>query len=272
MRILWIVLILFLSFVTLSPAAAEESGYCRFKGVLAFKDGRPVAHGTLYLYDRSVGPPPFIERYWRVPDQVSELDENGQFDLELSPGTYYITYIKRADQHIVGPPKPGDIILLNLDLKGQPVAYSLKAGQNLSVGKLAEAVVFDPAMARTSGKDITAIAGRIVGEDDKPIVGAAVFAFTSPTTVRRPLFTSEFSDSNGNFLLRVHEGGTYYLKVRGKHGGGQPSQDSVLDGERDEKLIAVTVKTGEITKGVMHKALTLRGPKSKHKFPDMKQK
>lgn len=272
MSIVRVVLILLLAFATVSSAAAEETGYCRLKGELTYKDGRPLAQGMVYLYDRAVGPPPLIERYWRVPDQVSELDEDGQFDLELSPGTYYITYLKRADRHNAGPPRKGDVILLNLDSEGQPVAYSLKAGEMRDTGKLAGAVPFNPAMVRTQGKDITAIAGRIVGEDDKPIAGAAVFAFMTPAAIERPLFVSELSDGDGRFLLRVSQGGTYYLKVRGKHGGGQPSQDSVLDGERDEKLIEISVASGETAKGVIHKVLTLRGPESKRNTLKDRQK
>ena len=272
MRIVRIFLIQALLFFIAMFAMAEESNPARFTGVLAYTDGRPLVNGMLYLYDSSVGPPPDIQRYWRVPDQVSELDENGRFDLELSPGTYYITYIKRSGQLNVGPPKKGDVILLSLDSRGQSVAYSLKAGQMMDVGKLTGAIPFDPSIIRTSGKDITGIAGRIVGEDGQPIAGAAVFAFTTPTAITRPLFVSELSDGDGTFLLRVGQGGTYYIKVRGKHGGGKPGHDSVLDGERDEKLIKITVATSEIAKGVIHKEFTLRGPSSRKKIDNKQYK
>lgn len=266
MKILRFLLVLIALLLQVLSAAAGENKPGRLSGVLAHRDGRPLEYGMIYLFNSSAGPPPIMDRYWRVPDEISELDENGRFDLELAAGTYYIAYIKHADPYDVGPPKKGEIILVSRDSKGQPVPYTLKAGEMRDLGKLAEALPFDPAMARGGGKDLTAIEGRIVGEDGKPIVGAAVFAFTTPAKIGRPLFTSERSDSDGKFLLRVHQGGTYYLKVRGKHGGGQPGQDSVLDGEMNEKLAAVTVATGEIARGVIHKALTLRGPKSKRRL------
>jgi len=265
MRIMPCLLMLIVSLFSVALAMAEVSRPARLSGAFAYKDGRPLSSGMIYLYDHAAGPPPIIEKYWRVPDQVAEVDEQGHFDLEVPPGIYFLTYIKRADQLGSGPPRRGDVILLSLDSKEQPVAYSLKAGEKLDIGMLAGGVVFDSEMVRTVGKDITAIAGRVVGEEGLPISGAAVFAFTTPSAVGRPLFVSDLSDSDGRFLLRVSQGGTYYIKVRSKHGGGQPSQDSVLDGVKGEQLIKITVATGEIAKGVIHKELTLRGPKSKRK-------
>lgn len=250
---------------TVGLSLAEEGKPVRFSGILALKDGRPLQGGQMYLFNKASGPPPIMERYWRIPDLIYELDENGRFDLELSAGTYYLAYVKHFDPNDVGPPKKGEIILLSRDAKGEPAGYSLAPGEMRDIGKLAEAVPFDPAMLQVRGKGLTAIEGRIVGEDGKPIAGVPVFAFTTPATIGRPLFASERSDNDGKFLLRVHAGGTYYLKVRGQYGGGQPRQDSIMDGEKDEQLAAVTVATGEISRGVLHKAFTVRGPKSKRK-------
>lgn len=265
MRAFRFLLLLFLLVSIAEFSLAEETRPVRFTGVLALKDGRPLQGGLIYLFNKASGPPPIMERYWRIPDLIAELDENGRFDLELSAGTYYLASVKHFDPKDVGPPKKGEIIMLSRDAKGEPAAYSLASGETRDIGTLAEAVPFDPAMLQAGSKGITAIEGRIVGEDGKPIAGVPVFAFTTPATVGRPLFASERSDSDGKFLLRVHGGGTYYLKVRGKYGGGQPGQDSVLDGEKDEQLASVTVATGEISKGVLHKAFTVRGPKSKRK-------
>lgn len=265
MSVLRFLLLLFLLVCAVELSGAEEGKPVRFSGILAFKDGRPLEHGQMYLFNKASGPPPIMERYWRIPDLIAELDENGRFDLELSAGTYFIAYVKHADPNDVGPPKKGEIILLSRDAQGGPAAYTLAPGETRDIGKLAEAVPFDPTLIQASSKGITAIEGRIVGEDGKPVAGVPVFAFTTPATLGRPLFASERSDRDGRFLLRVHEGGTYYLKVRGRYGGGQPDQDSVLDGEKDEQLAAVTVATGEISRGVLHKAFTLRGPKSKRK-------
>ena len=254
------------------PSFGEEAKPGRMTGVLAHKDGRPLNYGFIYLFDHLSGPPPIIEKYWRIPDEIFEIDENGRFDIELFPGTYYIAYIKHSDPYDVGPPKKGELILISRDSKGQPVPYLLKAGEMRDVGKLSEAVPFDPVMARSSDKDITAIEGRILGKDGKPIAGVPVFAFMTTAAIGRPLFTSERTDKNGNFLLRVDKGGTYYLKVRGHYGGGKPGHDSVLDGEKDEPLAEVYVETGQIVKGVLNKELTRRGPKSKRKIMEYEQR
>lgn len=268
MKILQSFLILVLLFATTMFAVAEDNRPARLTGVLAHKDGRPLAYGFVYLFDSSAGPPPVIERYWRIPNEIFELDEHGRFDIELPAGTYYLAYIKHSDPYDVGPPKKGETILVSRDSKGNTLPYVLVAGEVLNIGTLSEAVAYDPAMASAVNRQITAIEGRIVSKDGKPVAGVPVFAFTSPAAIGRPLFTSERSDSDGRFLLRVDKGGTYYLKVRGHYGGGQPGHDSVLDGEKGEKLAAVEVETGQVVKGVLYKELTQRGPKSKRKLLD----
>lgn len=268
MKIVQIFLILAMLYSTSMLALAEDNRSARLTGVLAHKDGRPLAYGFVYLFDDSAGPPPVIERYWRIPNEIFELDEHGRFDIELPAGTYYLAYIKHSDPYDVGPPKAGEIILVSRDSKGNPLPYMLAVGEVRAVGKLSEAVPYDPAMVSTVGRQITAIEGRIVSRDGKPVAGVPVFAFTSPAAIGRPLFTSERSDRDGRFLLRVDKGGTYFLKVRGNYGGGQPGHDSVLDGEKGEKLAAVEVETGQIVKGILYKELTQRGPKSKRKLLD----
>lgn len=272
MKIFRLMLLLVLILSTMISAEADETKPGRMTGVLARKDGRPLNYGLIYLFDHFSGPPPIIEKYWRIPDEIFEVDERGRFDIELIPGTYYIAYIKHSDPSDVGPPKKGELILISRDSKGQPVPYSLKAGEMLDIGKLSEAVPYDPVMVRPSDKEgITAIEGRILGKDGKPIAGVPVFAFMTAAAIGRPLFTSERTDKDGNFLLRVDKGGTYYLKVRGHYGGGKPDHDSVLDGEKDEQLAEVYVETGQIVKGVLNKALTQRGPKSKRKGKEYEQ-
>lgn len=266
MRILLVLSILLFSLAGAPPVTAEESKPGRLSGVLAHKDGRPVSYGVIYLFDDLAGPPPVMEKYWRVPNEIFEVDADGRFDFELPAGTYYLAYIKHADPYDVGPPKTGETILISRDPQGQPIPYAVRAGELRDIGKLCEAVPYDPSIALTTGKEITAIEGRILGEDGKPIPGVPVFAFLTPAAIGRPLFTSERSDRDGVFLLRVDKGGRYYLKIRGNYGGGRPGEDSVMDGEKDEKLTAVSVQTGQIVKGVLYKALTQRGPKSKRKL------
>ncbi len=268
MKIVQIFLILAMFFSTSMLALAEDNRPARLTGILAHKDGRPLAYGFVYLFDDSAGPPPIIERYWRIPNEIFELDEHGRFDIELPAGTYYLAYIKHSDPYDVGPPKEGETILVSRDSRGNPLPYVLAAGEVRALGKLSEAVPYDPTMVATVGRQITAIEGRIVTRDGTPVAGVPVFAFTSPAAIGRPLFTSERSDHDGRFLLRVDKGGTYFLKVRGHYGGGRPGHDSVLDGEKGEKLAAVEVASGQIVKGILYKELTRRGPKSKRKLLD----
>jgi len=86
-----------------------------------------------------------------------------------------------------------------------------------------------------------------------------VFAFTRPAVVGKPLFVSQPSDARGHFRLAIAEGGTYYLKARSNLGGGPPQTGLVIDGNKLEPLVQVSVNTGETSGGVVLRTKTFPG-------------
>ena len=77
----------------------------------------------------------------------------------------------------------------------------------------------------------TGIEGTVLDAEGKPVEGVLVFAALRPE-VEIPLYASRDTDKDGKYVIGLPEGGQYYVSVW------------------KEKPITVTVKRGEITKGI----------------------
>jgi len=223
--------------------AAENLTKTTMTGKFMIKAGLPMSGAIFYLYDLATGPAPSRDKYWRVPDHAKTLEGDGSFSIDLPEGTYCIGAVQRLrGASRIGPPEDGDFLMLSLDDKGQPKKYQVKKGERLDVGTISGArQIKTPFLIAGT----TAIEGSIQDFDGKPVEGAMAFAFLTPTIIGKPLFISERSCKAGRFVLRVPEGGTYYIKIRDDFGGGPPRAGKMLDGNREEPLTQVTVKTGE---------------------------
>ncbi len=226
-------------------------------GRFLMADDRPLSGALLYLYNLKSGPLPSLDRYWRVPNHSAEIGADGRFSIQAPPGLYSIGAIKRSNGLYIGPPELDDLFMLYLDETGQPRAFSLKPGALLNLGDIREPALSsrkkDPSEAATS------IEGVITDLQGKPLEGVLVFAFTRPTVVGKPLFVSQPSDARGHFRLALAEGGTYYLKARSNLGGGPPQTGLIIDGNKLEPLVKVSVSTGETSGGVVLKTKTFPG-------------
>ncbi|MBT1076650.1 carboxypeptidase-like regulatory domain-containing protein [Geobacter grbiciae] len=212
--------------------------------------GNPLANGSVVLFRRGAGPPPAPDRYWLVPDYVEDLDDDGRFSVAVEAGAYYLAAIKRNNRKEIGPPKDGELFLVAADAKGMPATFTVKGGETAGAGTIAGVRPFGKETAAARPAGFTAIEGTIVDGDGKPVEGVIVFAFTSPTMVGKPLFVSERSGKEGNYLLRVAAGGVYYLKVRDVYGGGEPAEGTVYATFGGDIPSAVNVDYGDVKKGV----------------------
>ncbi|SNB46788.1 carboxypeptidase-like regulatory domain-containing protein [Geobacter sp. DSM 9736] len=239
--------------------AAGEAATGTLSGKMMISTTTPMSEGMVYIYNLANGPAPSHERYWRVPDFVERLDKEGRFSLDLPAGEYCVGAIKRHGSTQIGPPQEGDHFLIGLDDKKIPKKYRLSKGEKLDLGVMAGALPF---RALPVKQGVTAVEGTVQDPSGKPVEGVFIFAFVTPTVIGKPLFVSDRSDKDGKFLLRVHEGGTYFLKVRDSYGGGPPRGGSVLDGNKEGPMQKVSLKTGEVVRGVTLKGLKFpgRGP------------
>ncbi len=232
-------------------------------GQLLTTAGEPLAGGMVYFFDTAVGPPPAHEKYWRVPDFMKRLDTEGKFTMELPEGRYYMGATRKLTGKPVGPPREGDYFFISTDDKGVPLTYSVKSNSTIDVGKLAKAVPFKISTVNY-GKGITAFEGVVLDDEGKPVENAFVFAFVSAAKVGRPLFTSDPTGRDGKFILRVHDSGRYYLKVRSMYGGGPPVAGEIIGNYGEKEPLAVSIQKGNRLTGLAIKVKKFpgRGPQS----------
>jgi len=218
-------------------------------GQLMTKGGAPLSGGQAFFFNDASGPPPSAEKYWRIPDYVTRIDDQGKFSLDLPEGTYYLGAIKRVSGEKIGPPREGDYFFASMDDKGLPKSYLVKNGRKNDIGTISEAIPFQKSASKP-GAEITAVEGTILDTEGKPVEGALVFAYTAPTMVGKPLFASERTGKDGHYTLRVYDNGNYYLRVRSVYGGGPPAIGDIIGVYGEKDPIAVSTRKGEKVQGV----------------------
>jgi hypothetical protein len=218
-------------------------------GQLMTKEGTPLSGGQAFFFNGATGPPPSAEKYWRIPDYVTRIDDQGKFSLSLPEGTYYFGAIKRTSGEKIGPPKEGDYFFTSTDDKGLPKSYVVKNGTQYDMGTISGALPYRKSAAKPD-IEITAVEGMILDTEGKPVEGALVFAYTAPTMVGKPLFASERAGKDGHYTLRVNDNGNYYLRVRSVYGGGPPAIGEIIGVYGEKEPIAVSTRKGETVQGV----------------------
>jgi hypothetical protein len=125
---------------------------------------------------------------------------------------------------------------------------SLSKVRDDHIGTIAEAAPFKRAVEHGDG--VTTIEGVVRDPEGKAVRGAVVFCYNKPPARGKPLFVSDKTGDDGKYILRVSEGGKYYLKVRDVYGGGPPKGGEIVGAYWQGVPVEASVKTGEITKGV----------------------
>ena len=259
-RLIFLASVLFVLFFLIGFTHAQETG--RITGKLLTKDGgMTMGGGLVHFFDAETRSIPKPDKYWRVPDEIANIDENGEFTVKLREGKYYMGAIKRTSGiKDVGPPLKGDLFFTSSDEKGSLKVYYVKKGKEINLGTISEAT---PYKGWSIKDNFTSIEGRVL-VDGRPVEGALVLGYISPTMIGKPDFVSERADKDGKYILRVPEGGSYYLMARDIYGGGPPVEGAIVGVYGAKKMpTAVTVKTGESTKGIDIKVIMFpgRGPR-----------
>lgn len=260
MRKLMSGLLFFISLLIVNIAFSEEVKTGAISGQIILKDGNPMSGGLAIFFNDGTGPPPDSKKYWRVPDYIVKIDENGRFTAELPEGTYYVGAIKRLSGETVGPPREGDYFVITRDDRQRAKGYVVKAGKSIDTGIISGAEPFK--LSSMVQKDVSAVEGTVTYMDGTPVGGAVVSAFRTMTETGKPVFSSLRTGSDGKYSIRV-QSGSYYLRARSVYGGGPPLKGEVIGAYGEKEPVSVTVKEGEIIKGVDIKVIKFsgRGPK-----------
>ncbi|UCD34289.1 MAG: hypothetical protein JSU90_08275 [Nitrospiraceae bacterium] len=194
-----------------SAADAQETGYGYITGKCMTAEGEASDDWRIRFFDVKMGGSPFTNEYRRIPDYFVRSGDDGSFSAKLPEGSYYVIAIRDRLDKVAGPPGEGDLIYPPMDgTEYEP--YRVRADETIDLGVISGAVPFKKEWA-AEGK--TGIAGIVYDRKGRPLKRVIVLAVTEPDA-EGPVFVSdEETDSSGSFIVRVPEGGAYYLKVRG---------------------------------------------------------
>lgn len=194
----------------------------------------PVEGVFVYVYRE--GADPHGPAYVILP---APTREDGEFSLELPPGTYTVVARRRANRENSGPLAGGD-------LRSDPVIVHVGRGGAVPLTLLMNRKEDTRMRAfRPPPEWSTAIAGTVRDADGHPVEGARVHVYTYVQMSERPKYVSERTGPDGKYIVFLPKGGTYYLAARNRFGG--PPRIGDLYGRYDEGSIdptGVVVKEG----------------------------
>ena len=178
---------------------------------------QPLAGAYVYLHAYPLGAP-IMEKYFRKAQYIlGPSDANGNISVSVPDGAYRIMLIRRAplsatptQAQSYGPPRDGDY---TWHLAGNSPSVTVTTDSAINLGTVYASIFSGP---------IT-ISGRVMGASGKALAGWFVKATIVPCTgasqcpscsnqcgsVRYPaLFPT---DSNGNYIVKLKNTGTYYV-------------------------------------------------------------
>lgn len=183
-------------------------------------NGETGISGRVFLRENSAG---LADAYVNIyADTVSNLlgpshtmsnptDADGHYQVNVPPGTYFVVARKRGSGNPTGPLSPGDYYS-----EHQRVVTDVVAGK-LAVVDLPVVLINNPMFFKrdvASQETDTAIRGRIIDKEGKPVFGAFGMAYNNADLKRLPDYVSTLSDNDGHFTIYLPKGGSYYLAAR----------------------------------------------------------
>ncbi|MCX7769667.1 MAG: carboxypeptidase-like regulatory domain-containing protein [Proteobacteria bacterium] len=167
-----------------------------------FFEGKNLEKSYIYVYKDFKGG-------FRGPAFIVYPSYDGNFSINLPPGTYYIIARKRAKGGMYGPIEEGD--LFNF-YHGNPVVVKKGYMKNVEI----ECVKRLSQLESDEGYPI--LSGVVRDKNGKPLAGIFVLLYHNREMQGKPLYISGRSDSNGNFSIKVPPG-KYYILARENIGG-----------------------------------------------------
>ena len=220
----------------------DDRGYTGIQGQVLLKEsGAPLAGAYVNIYPDTIsnllGPSQFIS---------SPSGPQGEYRIEVPPGSYYVVARKRLSGHPTGPLEPGDFYS-----EHQRIRVRIEAGR-AAVVDLPVAVMKAPMFFKTRVVDretATGIRGTLVDAAGRPVMGGFAMAYADPEMKRLPDFASTLSDDQGRYTIYLPEGGTYYLAAR-IHAWDMPAPGEPYGKYGGDPATPVTVATDRFVEGI----------------------
>jgi len=172
---------------------------------------------------------------------------DGLFEIPLPPGKYYLVVRVRQSGMMAGPLRAGDLFGY---LPANPVVV-----EDGKVEAVHIPVIVVPEKVERYASSLfgnTSIKGRIVTADGKPVAGVQALLYDDPMMLNRPLYVSQPTGANGEYVLSFPEGGLYYLAARNELGG-TPAPGELYGRYQGNADHSIRVQTGKLLEEVLIK-------------------
>ncbi len=224
--------VLFLA-ATLSSGCATSGVSTSAKNSVKGFVAQPVEGAYVFVYEKGASPhgPPFVMSEATGPD--------GAFDVELPDGEYTLVARRHASGLAGSPLSEGDSKSDIFDIR---VENGQIVNRTFFVFKKDD----DKKYFGAGNESETAISGKVLDSDGNPMRGFRVQVYTYAQMSERPKYVSAASGADGQYIVYLPKGGTYYIAARDHFGG--PPKIGDYYGRYDEGTIdpsGVIVKTGE---------------------------
>ena len=186
------------------PAVSSNPGRIGISGNVMDSNNLPAKGAFVYAYRN-------LRSNLRGPaDFEAQVNEEGDYFLDLVEGSYFIVARKRQSGADSGPPRPGDGWALP---PNNPVAVNQGEVTNINLTLQSSG----QAMLMRSGAipiGNTGFTGILVDVQNNPIPGAFVIAYPNTNYYQRPEVTSSPAGRDGRFQLFVTRIGKWCLAAR----------------------------------------------------------
>ncbi len=243
MKKIIIVLVLLIGFTTAEVFSDDKVGTGRVSGEIIIEGIGPMANGTVLFFNDAKGPVPSEKMYMRTPEIIADTDSSGWFSITLPEGKYYIGSKKHFMKKWNGPPREGDLFFISKDETDIPKSYAVTRGSQISIKIVSENKLYTKPVA---SEGITAIEGIVSDIDGNPVEDVVVFAYLTSAMGDELAFVSDYTENDGRYMLRVHEGGKYYLMVMGEFGTVTQTSGMIISSDSEEIAEGINVTTGKI--------------------------
>jgi len=190
-------------------AGMKEPVNSGIRGQIIVANEGAAAGAFVYAYDS-----PYNDM--RVPTKLISppAAQDGSYQLDLAPGTYYIV----ARRRVSGDPR-GYLVKGDYEGKYMTNPVVVEPGSykevNISISKLEGAFLMAPYLPE---KTETGISGTVKDENGTPVRGAYVMVYTDSEMIGLPQHLSRPTDADGGYTVPLPPG-TYYVAARLKYGG-----------------------------------------------------
>ncbi|PLY01581.1 MAG: hypothetical protein C0623_05265 [Desulfuromonas sp.] len=220
----------------------EGKGSTGIRGQITAKaTGQPIEGAYVNIYPDAIsnllGPSQYIS---------TPTDANGNYKIDVPPGSYYVVSRKRMSGQPSGPLAPGDLFSEHQRVKTTVVAGKLSI-IDLPLAPMKAPMFFKKSTVETQTD--TGIRGRLIDSEGKPVPGSFAVAYDNTDIKRLPDYASTLSDSNGNFVIFLPQGGTYYLSAR-IHAWDMPRPGELYGTYGEPDPAPITVSKGAFVKEI----------------------